>query len=143
MQTHAQAVEPLLAAMKAALAGAAGVTNLLAGGAAALHDGEAPVSSYAGEPAPSYLVFTNPSSEDNSVFMKIGGDVRRQVDIWTDTEAKAIALATQVSIVLDGTVLSLSGVAHVYGLTRILGVFRDPGRRHLYHGVVQYEGLVR
>lgn len=143
MQTHAEAISPTVAAVKAALAATGAVTALLAGAANAIHEGEAPVTTAAGEPAPSYIVLTAPAGESNDVFMKVGATVRCSIDLWCDTQAKVLALYTEVAKVIDGPHLTLSGMNYLSGRTRLLTTIRDPGRRHLHHGVVQYEAVVR
>jgi hypothetical protein len=144
MQTHAEAIGPTVTAQKTALAAAGAFTSLLNGGAAAIFEGEATVTTATGEPAPSYVVLANPAGEDESVFMKVGGRVRNTIDLWADTQAKVTDLYTQLAIVLDRKPLALgSGLPSVFGWTRLLATPRDPGRRRLYHGVVQYEGMAR
>lgn len=142
MQTHAEAISPVVAAQKAALLAASGVTTLLSA-STHIYEGEAPVPT-AGEIPPSYLVIANPAGESNDVFMQVGADVRNTIDIWCDTQAKVLALYTEIAKVIDGPHLALGGsLNHLSGHTRLLTTVRDPGRRRLYHGIVQYAAVVR
>lgn len=142
MQTHAEAISPMVAAVKAALAGTSAVTALLSN-AAHIYEGEAPTPT-SGEIPPSYLVIASPAGESNDVLMKVGANVRCTVDIWCDSQAKVLALYTQIAKVIDGPKLSLGGsMNQLSGMTRLLTTVRDLGRRRLYHGIVQYAAVVR
>lgn len=143
MQTHAEAISPTVIAVKAALAAEGDVTDLLSAGSSSLFEGEAAFTTTGGEPVPSFVVITSPAGESDDVFMKVGAQVRCTLDLWCDTQQKVTDLYAEVAKVIDGPTLTLTGLTHVSGLTRLLTTIRDPGRRHLYHGVVQYEAVVR
>lgn len=143
MQTHAEAISPTVTAVRTALAAETDVTDLLSGGSASLFEGEAAFTTAAGEPLPSFVVLTSPAGESDDVFMKRGAQVRCTLDLWCDSQSKVTDLYAAIGKVIDGPTLTISSFAHISGLTRLLATIRDPGRSHLYHGVVQYEALVR
>ena len=145
MQTHGEALGPVVDAQHAALAGSTGLTALLATGEDSIFDGEAPMTTAGGEPAADYLVISNPNGDgDAGLLMRPGANVRNIIDIWATTQAAVLAIYTEIALVLDGQPLDLGeSLRFDSGRTRLLRAPRDPGRRRLYHGYVQYEAVVR
>lgn len=141
LTTHADVVPMIVTAVEARLKATAGVTSLLASGAASVFVGEAPMKTDLAETPADYLVLTNPSGEDAPLFGVVSGTARVAIDIWALTQARATAIYAAVAAALQAK-LVLTDARHLLGTIQLLAVPRDPGRRLLYHGIARYEARV-
>lgn len=141
LRTHADAIDPLFAALLTSARATAALTNLLGDGATSVYEDEPTWKTDETEPAEPYVVFTSPSASDRSHFNARGGAIAYTVDIWAREADDVRLIYAELAVVL-ATRQTLTGMRHLSSTSTLLATVRDPGPRRLWHGVVRYDGHV-